>query len=309
MSDLESLLPGSREVPFGQLESTLAGSERESRRTSTPRTSTATVVAVGTPAQLAPAVDAITTLCNTGSVRTILIAEGTDASPAVRVSGSLIAIDGLAPRYLNNAVAALRLPSLPALIWWRGGPVEALMEVTRLADRLVLDTDDPEALWKHAEPLLKQTALTDIRWTRLTRWRAVLAHLFDLPQLIPALGSFGGVVIEANDRPCARLFAAWLVSVGVSSAAHVQIESAGGDPGSPLEAVRLPGERVSITIRRVNGGCLEASIDGEVDDVRVAPLGDDSLSACITAELAVRTRDIAFERALAAAIALPADTK
>ena len=47
----------------------------------------------------------------------------------------------LAPRYLNNAVAALRLSSLPALVWWRGGSLDALDDLADLADRLVLDTD------------------------------------------------------------------------------------------------------------------------------------------------------------------------
>ena len=94
-----------------------------------------------------------------------------------------IAIAGLAPRYLNNAVAALRLSSLPAVVWWRGGSVEALDDLAGLADRLILDTPDPDEVWARAEGLFDSTALTDLRWTALTRWRAALAHLFDLPQV------------------------------------------------------------------------------------------------------------------------------
>ena len=96
-----------------------------------------------------------------------------------------IAIAGLAPRYLNNAVAALRLSSLPAVVWWRGGSIEALDGLANLADRLVLDTVDPDAAWARADTLFERTALTDLRWTALTRWRAALAHLFDLPQVPP----------------------------------------------------------------------------------------------------------------------------
>ena len=77
-------------------------------------------------------------------------------------------------------MAALRLSSLPAVVWWRGGSVEALDDLANLADRLVLDTPDPDDVWARADTLFERTALTDLRWTRLTRWRAALAHLFDL---------------------------------------------------------------------------------------------------------------------------------
>ena len=44
-----------------------------------------------------------------------------------------------------------------------------------------------------------------------------------------------------------------------------------------------------------------ATVDGEEETARVVPLGDGALTALIGEELGVRTRDIAFERALAAA--------
>src|SRR5205807_1182465 len=91
----------------------------------------ATVIVVGPPERLIPAAEAIEHLGDVG-VRAILISEGTHAEAVARVADTVVAVAGLAPNYLNNAVAALRLSSLPAAVWWRGGrPVGAA--VRRLA--------------------------------------------------------------------------------------------------------------------------------------------------------------------------------
>ena len=301
MSELETMLPGSKEVPFSELGEMLASAAP--RKKSAFRASTATVVVVGPAARLVPVVSALAELGDVRGVRAILIAEGTAAKPVVRMSDTIVAIDGLSPAYLNNAVAAVRLPSLPALIWWRGGSRKALEDVTSLADRLVLDTEDPDELWPRATGFFEQTALTDLRWTRLTKWRAVLAHLFDLPQVRAAIDGFRQVKIVAGDQSAARLFAAWLASCLQWGSVETQIQTVSSDDVSVLESVELIGSRVSIAVRRLRGrDCLEASIDGEIADVRVSPIGHTTLSACIGEELAVRSRDLAFERALSALV-------
>jgi glucose-6-phosphate dehydrogenase assembly protein OpcA len=311
MTNLATLLQHSKEVPFSELEGMLA-SGRDAvymRQTSAPRASTATVVVVGTPERLEAAIDAISALGEASGVRAILIAEGTSATPTVRMTESFVAIDGLSPEYLNNAVAAVRLPSLPALIWWRGGSQQALEEVTHLADRLVLDTEDPESQWARADRLLPNTALTDLRWTRLTRWRAVLAHLFDLRPVRDTIGGFHHVAIETSDPPSGRLFGAWLVSC-LGQDVDVKVSTISSDGRSSLDAVRLEGDHLSIAIRRLPGReCLEATLQGEVADVRVAPLGHATLSECLSEELGVRSRDLAFERALGALVGLQEQRK
>ncbi len=307
MTDTHVLLAGGKEIPFSDLETALGGVRESEVRRKLPRASTGTLVALGTPAQLAPTVTALADVGTTAGVRAILIAEGTQARPVVRMTESLIAIDGLAPRYLNNAVAAVRLPSLPALIWWRGGSEQALQDVTALADRLVLDTRDPDHVWERAAAFLEQTALTDLRWTRLTRWRSVVAHLFDLPQVRHATPTFRRLVIEAGDRSAARLFAAWLVSCLRCEGMQIQIGTVTGDGRSVLESVQLTGDRISIAVHRMRGSdCLKAAVDGDVVEDRVAPLGETTLAACMYQELAVRSRDLAFERALARLGAVPA---
>jgi Glucose-6-phosphate dehydrogenase subunit C-terminal domain len=298
-----TLLPGSIEVSFPEIEDALADLARGATpgKRAPARASSGTLIVVGSRDKLVSAVGALAELSAASGVRAIVVSEGNETTPMVRMTHSMIAIEGLAPRYLNNAVAALRLPCLPALVWWRGGSVQALRDVTSLADRVVLDTEDPEEVWEQVEDLIDQTALTDLRWTRLTRWRALLAHLFDLPQVRAAIGSFRRAKVETGDLPSGRLFAGWLMSSLRWSGVDIQIRSVQSDDCSPLEFVRLEGDGPSIEIRSLAGrDCLEATVEGEVGDVRIAPLGDRTLSAWIGEELALRSRDLAFERALAA---------
>ena len=295
------LLPSGRDVPFSEIEVTLARLVRDVRRKRGPaRALTATVIVIGDAPRLAAAAEAL----EHGGVRTILISEGNRTAPIARVTETAIAISGLAPRFLNNAVAALRLSSLPAVVWWRGGSVAALDDLAALADRMILDAEDPEGSWVEAPRLLEHTVLTDLRWTRLTRWRSAVAHLFDLPHVREGLRGFRRLSIEAGDPYAARLYAGWLrSSLRWGSAVSIEIASTKkGDDRTPLRRVRLEGTPVSIAAELREGHeCLAATVDGLDASTRVVPLGDGRLASLIGEELGVRTRDSAFERALASA--------
>jgi hypothetical protein len=298
------LLPGGSDVPFAEIEVTIARLVRDGRRKRGPaRAATATVIVIGKADRLVAAADALEQLGEAGGVRAILISEGETTSPVARVTESAIAISGLSPRYLNNAVAALRLSSLPAVVWWRGGSVEALDGLASLADRLVLDIDEPDAVWGRADTLFERTSLTDLRWARLTRWRAALAHLFDLPQVRHVAADIRSLTIMATDPFAARLFAGWLKSrLRWTSAVEIAVREAKADGPNPLVSVKLAGDAAAISLAvRPGASCLEASVDGTEATSRIVPLGDGTLSSLIGEELGVRTRDFAFEQALVAA--------
>jgi glucose-6-phosphate dehydrogenase assembly protein OpcA len=221
-----------------------------------------------------------------------------------RVSEHAIAVTGLKPTYLNNAVAALRLSNLPAVVWWRGGSLESLDDLVDLADRFVMDAEEPDAVWEHAVKLFEHTALTDLRWAALTRWRAALAHLFDLPQVRRRAAGLTSVTIAACDTAAARLYAAWLQSsLEWGKEVAIAIKKQASDPPCPpLHGVTLDGGGLSIALNlRTTKTCVEASVDGVDVSARIVPLGDGSLKTLIGEELTVRTRDLAFERALVAA--------
>lgn len=306
MSTPEStLLPDGIETSFAEIESTIARvapqEKGASGRGSAGRSLVATMVVVGPPGRLRDAADALKPHAEAGGIRAIVISSGGRTTPGVRVSASTIALQDLRPDFINNAVAALRLPSLPALLWWRGGEPEELKNLARLADRVVLDAENPEPLWARAVTALEDTPVSDLRWTALTRWRALMAHFFDMPGVPAAAARFTRLRITGTDTPSARLFAGWL-RASLDWQRRVQFEF-DDKAGAAVDAVTFGDGREELSLRRLPGGtCVEARarLDGR-EATRITSLGDQSLAALIAAELRLRAHDRAFESAVRAA--------
>jgi hypothetical protein len=88
---------------------------------------------------------------------------------------------------------------------------------------------------------------------------------------------------------------------------HGHQESDAGAGPLALTGVTLAGDGLAIALRVPEGkACLEAVVDGAESSARIVPLGDGSLGSLIGEELGVRTRDLAFERALVTAREIPA---
>jgi hypothetical protein len=298
----QSLLPLGTEVAFADIEASLGRGSLDAAKRGSGRALTATIVVVGPHARLAEAARAVEQLTDIG-VRAILISDGSNPAPSVRVLDHAIAIEGLRSDYLNNAVAALRLSSLPTLVWWRGERAEVLDGLSDLADRLVFDVDDPSAVWARASQLTERTATSDLRWTRLTRWRALMAQFFDLPEVRDAVRTFTRLSIHGADVHAARLYAGWLASsLGWTSTVSVDLQVL--PDGAPIQRIEFGGGDQSITLcLGASGKCVETSahVEGHSCVARVGSLGDQGLAALIGEELRIRSRDHAFERAVAAA--------
>lgn len=263
----------------------------------------ATVVAVGPTDRLGAAAEALQALGDAGTVRGILISEGDNAAPPARVAGNTVALHGLKPAFFNNAVAALRLSSLPTLVWWRGGRPDTLDGLAELAERIVLDDDAPEPIWLRAAGLFEECAFSDLRWARLTQWRALMAHFFDIPEVLAAAADFSRLTISASDRMSARLFAAWLDS-SIELQDDFTVELTDGSAAAPIEEIRLGDhDHQQELVVRLAGHrtCLETevSVKGHRSASRLVSLQDQTLTGLLTEELRIRARDAAFERALA----------
>jgi glucose-6-phosphate dehydrogenase assembly protein OpcA len=296
----DTLLPSAVDVPFQEIESALADVGRASRTGHATPALTATIVVLGPRERLAEAASALQPMTDAGGLRMILIASGTDSTPAVRVSSQAIALEGLRSEYVNNAIAALRLSSLPTMVWWRGGEPAALEGLAALADRLVLDAEDPVAAWATVPVLAEQVAVSDLRWTRLTRWRALLAHFFDIEEVRAAAPGLRRLEIAATDRHAGRLFGAWLKS-SLNWNGSVSIVPGSTRSSASIERVRFGDDEQALTLRLApHSTCVEAMarVKGHSDVVRTVSLGDQGLRALIAEELRIRSRDVPFERAL-----------
>ena len=269
------------------------------------RARTATVVAVGPSARLADVAETLGGEEESGALHIVRIVIDGGAVSASDLRPDTVTISGLKPEYVNNAIAGVRLSSLPTIVWWRGGRPETLDSVASLADRVVLDSEDPWPLWERTPPLFEHTALTDIRWARLTRWRAALAHFFDLPAVRQKGDSFSRLTIAAADRAEAALFAGWL-DAAFGWRGRIVPEIIAAADGSPLESVTLHGDACQLDLHLLpQTTCLstEGRVGSELVAARVVSLGSQSPSTLLAEEFRVRSRDLAFEGAVVSALA------
>jgi glucose-6-phosphate dehydrogenase assembly protein OpcA len=307
------LLPAGEDVPFTKIGDAMARGTCHASGATPMRALVATVVAVGPSERLAAAAEALQALGDAGTVRGILISEGDNAAPPARVAGNTVALHGLKPSYFNNAVAALRLSSLPTLVWWRGGRADTLDGLAELADRIVLDYDRPattsaddtaDPISSRAATLFDDCAFSDLRWARLTQWRALMAHFFDIPEVLAAAAGFSRLRIAGSDRQSAHLFAAWLRS-SIQFHQGFTVDLSEGSQGTPIDEIRLgdtgvePAQELAVRLA-AHRTCLETevAVRGHRSASRLVPLGDQSVTGLITEELKIRARDAAFERAL-----------
>lgn len=269
---------------------------------STARARSATLVVVGPPSRLTDAAGVLGAAGDAGALRIVLVSTVTEPLAAVSTLPDVVTIGSLKREYVNNAIAAVRLSSLPTVVWWRGGPPEELDGVAALADRVILDAEDPWPGWGRIPPFFEHTAFTDLRWTRLTRWRSGMAHFFDLPE-VRASSVFTRLSIAGEDRAQCALFAGWLDSA-LGWHGRPAPEFVASESRLPMESVTLKADRGELTLKTLpNSTCLDtrAVADGRVLASRVLSLGDQRPLALLSEELRVRSRDLAFEAAVMSA--------
>lgn len=131
---------------------------------------------------------------------------------------------------MPSAVAPLLLSDLPVYLWWRAVPMLAdkvFKRLVDLADRVIIDSatfSDPHGDLLNLAVLIHETsrwaAVSDLNWSRLTEWRALLASFYDVADYRPVLDRLDRIVIEYAPLtqdvgaipPRALLLAGWLAS-------------------------------------------------------------------------------------------------
>jgi glucose-6-phosphate dehydrogenase assembly protein OpcA len=171
------------------------------------------------------AIDAANDASREHPCRVIVVARGAKKAAArldaqIRVGGDAGASEVIVLRLYGpladegaSCVTPLLLPDAPVVAWW---PFEAPAKpaddpVGKLAQRRITDSAADRNPIKALEIRQKQYAAgdTDLAWTRLTLWRAVLAASLDLP---PHEKVTAAEVSGAADSPSTDLLAAWLAT-------------------------------------------------------------------------------------------------
>lgn len=207
------------------------------------------------------------------------------------VPGELIELHlhGEVADHPTSVVLPLLLPDSPVVVWWPGESPANLGEdpIGRLGTRRITDA----AGHKNAIEALKGRAAnhmrgdTDLTWTRLTPWRALLAAAVDqYPAKILA-----ATVEGARDNAAATLLAAWLEDrLGVEVVRK-------NTRGLGITAVRLSTAAGDIAITREDGSLANYVVPGQPQ--RSVALRRREVSALLAEELRRMDYDDIFEQA------------
>lgn len=191
-----------------------------------------------------------------------------------------------------SVVVPLLLPDSPLVAWWPGeGPSDVGNDpIGAMAQRRITDAS------QHRNPrlMLKKRAATyspgdtDLSWTRITRWRGLLAAALDQPPFEPITGA---VVTGAADSPSSDLLAAWL-----HHRLKVPVRRVTATAGSGITSVRL--ERDSGPIDLVRPGDVVATLSQPGQPDRRISLARREQPECLADELRRLDPDDIYEEAL-----------
>lgn len=161
---------------------------------------------------------------------------------------ALIRLKGEVVRHPESVVRPLLLPDSPVAIWWPVDPPEDPAEdpLGALAGRRI--TDSSAVTRGRTTALRHQCAAyargnTDLSWTRITGWRALLAAALDQHPLKVT----GGSVAGERTSPSADLLVAWL-----NDRLRVPVERR-TSKGPGITEVVLETREGPITISRADG--------------------------------------------------------
>jgi glucose-6-phosphate dehydrogenase assembly protein OpcA len=209
---------------------------------------------------------------------------------------------------LPSVMLPLAEPDLPVIVWSRSARLFEMPPfgaMARMAAKVVVDSaafaDPKRALRLLAEMARSGVPLGDLAWTRLTRWREMLARLFENRNYLVKLAriSIVQVVYNGEFATSAWYMSAWIAEALRDAGVSAQVVVGAGSDPAPLR-VELTGGGFHVALER-----QEDRLVITVDDARNCtnmPQPTDYLM--MREELGIVRRDPVFERTLASAARL-----
>ncbi len=179
----------------------------------------------------------------------------------------------------SSLLVPLLLPDAPTVVWWPGVAPEnpATDHIGRMAQRRITDAAQSKqpvrALNQLAE--VNSPGDTDLAWSRITRWRALLAAALDQPPYEPVTRA---VVSGASDSPSTELLAGWL-----ALKLRCPVTRKKTPAGTGMVAVELVRSSGSVRLERPNGSVATLTQPGQ--PVRRIAMPRRSDVECLTEEL------------------------
>lgn len=239
--------------------------------------------------------------------RVIVIARGARKAAArldaqIRVGGDagaseVVVLRGYGPLAADEPSAAmvvpLLLPDAPVVAWWPADAPAVPSEhaIGRLAQRRITDALSARNPNKAFEQRRSGHAAgdTDLTWTRLTHWRAVLAAALDNP---PYEAVTAAVVSGESVSPSTELMAGWL-----AARLSVKVKRAPAESGPGLVSVQLTRPSGRVELVRPDGKIGNLRAPGQPD--RRVVLSRRTVPDCLAEELRRLDPDDIYAEALA----------
>jgi glucose-6-phosphate dehydrogenase assembly protein OpcA len=220
----------------------------------------------------------------------------------IEIDVSEASLPGLTPILL--AIAA---PDLPLVVWCRSPRLFGLGALATLfarAGKLIVDSCPLAELASRAGDGLR---IADLDWTAVTRWREIVAQVFEDPTLLDFVNHIRRVQLfyAAAAPPAAACYvAAWVMVCSECRELDVRFERAPAIDGiEGIEGIALGGESHTVSIRRAQGDAVLIEVDSLRSCTVIPVLREAELLA---KELAISGHDAVFERVLPVAARLAA---
>ena len=173
---------------------------------------------------------------------------------------ALIRLTGEVVKHPDSVVLPLLLPDSPVAVWWPANPPAnpATDPLGVLAQRRITDSANANRAQSrvlHEQCRAYTPGNTDLAWTRLTPWRALLAAALDQHPLKVT----GGRVVAERVNPSADLLTAWL---RLKLKVEIDRKTSSG-PG--VTEVTLDTREGPISITRLDGRLAMYSSPGHPD--------------------------------------------
>jgi glucose-6-phosphate dehydrogenase assembly protein OpcA len=264
------------------------------------------VIVTGDGTETEQAIQAANDASREHPARVIVVARGArEAAPRldaqIRIGGDAGASEVVVLRLYGpladegaGSVEPLLLPDAPIVVWWPSDAPDfpAKDPIGSLAHRRITDAANEEA--PLAALRQRKTSYvngdTDMAWTRLTPWRALLAAALDLP---PFETITAASVSGAETSPSTELLGAWLASylkIPVRRSVHPH--------GPGIVSVRLERPSGNVDIVRPDGKVGTLKQPGQPD--RRVALRRREIRDCLTEELRRLDPDEVYEATLEA---------
>jgi glucose-6-phosphate dehydrogenase assembly protein OpcA len=189
----------------------------------------------------------------------------------------LLRLTGAVTKHAEAVVLPLLLPDSPVVAWWpRNAPSNPSADpIGQLAQRRLTDAESSETPVRTLKATARHYAPgdTDLSWTRLTPWRALLAAALDQSMVKVTAGE----VEFRPGNPVATLLVAWL-----ESRLRIPITERRGT-SEQITKVVLSTSQGDVRIERIDPTSCEFSVPGS--SPREVPLGARTLAELLAEDL------------------------